>query len=77
MMPQAWITIILFVRRSGANIPNSLDWIYNAVSVTNAKLYLVTGSPLCSTSTISGTCTDKMEKVPGKELLSHRSGLSC
>ena len=54
-------TIIPFLKRSGADIPDGLDLFYKAVSLTKAKQVLVTGSPLCSIMTTTGTCTDKME----------------
>ena len=54
-------TIILFLKRSGATIPDGLDLFYKAVSLTNAKQVLVTGSPLCSIMTTTGTCVDKIK----------------
>ena len=48
-------TIIPFLKRSGASIPDGL--FYKAFSLTKANFVLVTWSPL----NMTGSCTDKME----------------
>ena len=54
-------TIIPFLRRAGADIPDQLELFHNAVSLTKAKQTLVAGSPLCSMLITTGFCTDKAE----------------
>jgi len=54
-------TIIPFLRRTGAVIPDKLDLFHHAVSLTKAKQSLVAGSPLCSMLITTGFCTDKAE----------------
>ena len=66
-------TIIPFLKRSGASIPDGL--FYNAVSLTEANQVLVTGSPLNMT-TIQAPAQTRWREVPYQTLPACRAGLS-